>query len=365
MSNSFELVTDIEEIARLNKELGRRLSKSFNVKRTREITYPAGHQTGTVFFEAAVGSNVRAWAPYNAPNKHGNFLLTGDPALSEWMEIDVQLNFPLGSYNRRIAGAFVTDENGDVLVAHRGKLTKGKSGLPKLKVFREFAAQTVDANDLGKISKVILISALDDPRLSDRLWEFALEARVVATKIAAEKDGENEVSRTATGRVPDGALAGKKPAAQPKDPVLKLREYFNEYAGEGASKGHGGGKRTVEHGDIVKALEALLSARGSSQKAQAVDLAIVAAEVDLYEVKTSARTTDVYTGVGQLIIHGECIRELLERPVRRHLVLPSSPRASHGKHITKKGGINIVTYEKNGANYNFRGLNGSTAPAKT
>jgi hypothetical protein len=60
--------------------------------------------------------------------------------------------------------------------------------------------------------------------------------------------------------------------------------------------------------------------------------------------------------LGQLLIHGECIRELLERPVRRHLVLPTAPRASHEKHITKKGGINIVTYEKNGGGYRFQGL---------
>lgn len=356
MSNSFEVVTDISEIARLNKELGRLLSKTFKVKRTREITYPAGHHTGTVYFEAAVGSDVRAWSPYSMPSKLGNFLLTGDPALSAWMEIDVQLNFPAGSYNRRMAGAFVTDESGDVLVAHRGKLTKGKAGLPKAKVFREFSARTVEAEDQGHVSKVILISALDDPNLADRLWGFALEAREVATQISAEEDGDDEGDDAPTTSGPRGASGSKKPVSQRRDPELKLRAYFDEYAGEGSSKGHGGGKRTVEHGDVVKALEAHLRANGSSHKAQAIDLAIVASEVDLYEVKTSARTTDVYTGVGQLLIHGECIRELLKQPVRRHLVLPSPPRASHGKHITKKVGINIVTYEKDGAKYRFRGL---------
>jgi hypothetical protein len=30
--------------------------------------------------------------------------------------------------------------------------------------------------------------------------------------------------------------------------------------------------------------------------------------------------------------------------------------AGHGKHVTKKGGISIVTYEKNGAGYTFSGL---------
>jgi hypothetical protein len=356
VSSSFEVVTDIAEIARLNKELGQRLSKTFKVKRTREITYPAGHETGTVYFESATGAHVRAWSPSDRSDKLINFLLAGDPAASVWMQIDVQMNFPAGSYNRRMAGAFVTDENGDVLVAHRGKLTKGKAGLPRAKVFREFASRAVEADDQGRTSKVILISALDDPELADRLWEFAVEAREVATRIGAEGASDAEGDDAPAPGSSDGGARGKKPAAPSRDPILKLRAYFDEYAGEGTSKGHGGGKRTVEHGDVVKALEAQLRGNCSSQKAQAIDLAIVAAQVDLYEVKTSARTTDVYTGVGQLLIHGECIRELLERPVRRHLVLPTAPRASHEKHITKKGGINIVTYEKNGGGYRFQGL---------
>jgi hypothetical protein len=350
--SSFKVVTDIAEIARLNKELGRRLSKTCTVRCTREITYPAGHETGTVYFESAEGTSVRAWSPSLRPDKLVNFLLAGDPTASTWMQIDVQMNFPAGTYNRRMAGAFVTDENGDFLVAHRGKLTKGKAGLRKAKVFGEFTSRTVEAEDQGLTSKVILISALDDPELADRLWKFAVEAREVATRIGAETNDQKEDDTGGrTGRSP----GGKRPAP-PKDPLLKLRDYFDEYAGEGNLKGHGGGKRTVEHGDVVKALEALLRANGQSQKAQAIDLAIVASQVDLYEVKTSTRTTDVYTGVGQLLIHGECIRELLDLPVRRHLVLPAAPRASHGKHVTKKAGIRIVTYEKTKAGYQFRGL---------
>ena len=170
MSDSFAVVTDIAEIARLNKQLARRLSTSFKVRRIREITYPAGHHTGTVYFESAAGTIVRAWSPDSVPDKLINFLLAGDPAASARMQIDVQLNFPAGTYNRRMAGAFVIDENGDVLVAHRGKLTKGKAGLPKAKVFREFASRTVEADDQGQTSKIILISALDDLELADRLW---------------------------------------------------------------------------------------------------------------------------------------------------------------------------------------------------
>ena len=354
MDYSFEVVTDVAEIARLNKRLGKQLRKVFRVSQEREITYPSGHFNSTVYFESASGASVRAWSPSSIDNKLRNFLLSGSPTSSHWMEIDVQLNFPAGTYNRKMAGAFVTDSKGDIFVAHRGKLTKGRAGLKKAKVFREFASRTIEAHDGNSSSLLILIAPLDAPELADRLWEFAEEAREVATRIGAEQDNETEDETPQSGNSPNPTPGKKTPSL--KDPMLRLRDYFDEYAGEGHTKGHGSGKRTVEHGDIVRALELKLRSTGRSQTAQAIDLAILAKEVNLFEVKTSARTTDVYTGVGQLLIHGECIHDVIGLPVRRHLVLPTQPRESHCEPITKKAGINIITFEKDGAGYRFTGL---------
>lgn len=349
MNSQYEVVTDIAEIARLNKSLGERLSETFSVQRVREITYPSGHHTGKVFFENVPGTHVRAWAPAKHDDKLVNYLITGDPSTTKWMQIDVQMNFPAGTYNRRMAGVFVTDSHGDVLVAHRGKLTKGKAGLPKTKVLREFSATTVDADDNGKTSQVILICALDDPSLPDRLWEFADEARKVAAKISTETETDSDESPETRSR----RSAGNN-RRRVRDAMSTLRDYFDEFSGESVAKGYAGGKRTVEHGDVVKALEKILSAQkqGASQKSQAIDLAIVGQEVELYEVKTSARTTDVYTGVGQLMIHGGCIHELLGLQVHAHLVLPAPPRPSHEKHIVA-GGIGIITFERDSSGYRF------------
>lgn len=368
MDEAFEVVTDVAEISRLNRQLAKQLRRTLQYKESREITYPAGHHTGTVYFESPAGTSVRAWSPHIAPDKLLNFVLSADPGSTKWIEIAVQLNFPAGTYNRRMAGAFVRDGSGDIFVAHRGKLTKGNAGLPKDKVFREFAAYAVEAADNGKTSRVILIAGLNDPELADRLWEFAEEAREVATRLGEELHGHGQSQSTSGapsgGTViggPGGArgadASGQQPASS-AERLLKLRGYFDEYSGEGRTKGHGGGKRTVEHGAVVRALEFLLRSKGSSQKAQAIDLAIVAtSKVDLFEVKTSARTTDVYTGVGQLVIHGECIKELLGLTVKRYLVLPGEPKVSYSRAISGKAGIKVVTYQKKGSKYQFTGLN--------
>ncbi|WP_245641686.1 hypothetical protein [Paraburkholderia bannensis] len=361
----YEVVTDVAEIARLNKQLAKHLRAALPYKESREITYPSGHQTGMVYFEAQTGTRLRAWSAGSDSDKLMNLLLSADPGSTKWIEIAVQLNFPAGTYNRRIAGAFIRDADGEIFVAHRGKLTKGRAGLPKDKVFREFAATTVEAADhRKKTSRVILIAGLNHPELVDRLWEFAEEAREVATRLGEELhgDGENESVSTAPRdpNGPNGSNGGKASDPAPTSPaerLLKLRAYFDEYSGEVRTKGHGGGKRTVEHGAIVRALEARLRGGGDSQKAQAIDLAIVAtSSVDLFEVKTSAWTTDVYTGVGQLLIHGECIMDELGIAVNRYLVLPEKPKASHSKAISGKPGIKVVTYQKVGSTYEFNGL---------
>ena len=295
-------------------------------------------------------------------------MLSADPGSTKWIEIAVQLNFPTGTYNRRVAGAFVRDGGGDIFVAHRGKLTKGNAGLPKDKVFREFAASAVEADDNGKTSRVVLIAGLRDPELADRLWEFAEEAREVATRLGEELHGEGQSE--SKGGAPsggtviggpggaNGADAGGQQPASPAERLLTLRGYFDEYSGEGRTKWHGGGKRTVGHGAVVRALERVLRSKGSSQKAQAIDLAIVAtSRVDLFEVKTSARTTDVYTGVGQLVIHGECIKERLGLAVKRYLVFPGEPKASHSRAISGRADIKVVTYQKKGSKCQFTGLN--------
>lgn len=370
MLEDFEVVTDVAEILRLNKQLAKQLRSTLPHKESREITYPAGHHTGTVYFEARSGVGIRAWSPHIAPDRLLNYVLSADPRSTKWIEIVVQLNFPAGTYNRRMAGAFVKDGSGDVFVAHRGKLTKGNAGLPKDKVFREFAASTVEASDNEKTSRVILIGGLTDPEIANRLWAFAEEAREVATRLGEELHGDGKSERTRTS-LSDRAASrdseefggerevdeGAHRAFVPAEALLKIRDYFDEYSGEGRVKGHGGGKRTVEHGAVVRALELALQKQGSSQKAQAIDLAVVSASnVDLFEVKTTARTTDVYTGVGQLVIHGECLYDVLGLPVKRYLVLPEKPKASHSRAASRSVGVKIVTYQKKDATYQFIGL---------
>jgi hypothetical protein len=60
--------------------------------------------------------------------------------------------------------------------------------------------------------------------------------------------------------------------------------------------------------------------------------------------------------VGELLIHGECIEDLLGPTVKRYLVVPAASKPSHSKAFSRKVGIRGVTYEKQGSGYQFKGL---------
>ncbi|WP_017517014.1 hypothetical protein ACQCLI_12815 [Pseudomonas nitroreducens] len=344
----FEVITDPADIAALNAKFAKIMRKGFPYRESRELTYPSGHHTGDVFFEHDKGDRVRGWSPLgHDPAKYVNHLLFGAPGESDWLELAVQLNFPKETCSRLYAGAFVRDATGEIFLAHRGKLTKGKAGLPKDLVLSQFS-NCVDARDGKQTNRVILIAGLNEPDMIDKLFAFAQEAREVATRIAA---------MSAEARNSGGNGAGKSGAAQ-RDSMMALSAYFDEFSGEtNVAPPATTGKRVVEHGAIVAALAKALGSGANLQKNQAIDLAATHADwTELYEVKTSADTQSVYTAVGQLLLHGESIKARLGLPVRRFLVLPELPRNDFLKPISQALGGAVITYRKHEDSYLFSGL---------
>lgn len=349
---TFQIITDPEKIRQLNTELAKVISMRFPFKQSRELTYPAGHHTGRVYFEEEHGARVRGWSPKSSDaRKHVNHLLFGDPGNDSWLELAVQINFPKDKYSRAPAGAFIQDASGEIFVAHRGKLTKGNAGLPMDLVLSRFDT-CVQVQDGKQKNRVILIAGLKHEDLIDKLFEFAHEARGVATSIAvglAEEAGNNDPAA-------DGSRQKGKRARG--EHMAILSKYVDEFHGEcTASPPAVSGTRVVVHGAIVAALHKALGGGDNLRKSQAVDLAAIqSGSVDLFEVKTSASTQDVYTAVGQLLIHSEGIKSRLGMPVRRFLVVPQKPREDFIKPINKELGATIIIYREKGGSYVFDGL---------
>ena len=72
---TFNIVTNPLKIRQLNAKLAKIISARFPFKQSRELTYPAGHHTGRVYFEEEYGTRVRGWSPKDSDaKKHVNHL---------------------------------------------------------------------------------------------------------------------------------------------------------------------------------------------------------------------------------------------------------------------------------------------------
>jgi broad specificity phosphatase PhoE len=123
------------------------------------------------------------------------------------------------------------------------------------------------AKDDKKDRNLILIAELSDSDLTEKLFRFALEAREVATDLAAQK-----VQEKLPGEAKDDRTSSNN---RSQNSAAILGDYFDEFAGESSSNPPAyTGKRVVTHGAIVSALAAHLKGNGSMRKSQAIDLAV-------------------------------------------------------------------------------------------
>ena len=135
----------------------------------------------------------------------------------------------------------------------------------------------------------------------------------------------------------------------PDDPA-KYRPFFQEARGWRVSEGPGVVEYLSRHGDVVDALRIWREGHGLENperhivKNSYIDMGVVDTRdslTELYEVKTSAGRSDVYTGIGQLMVHGRS-------GCRRILVLPGNEELKPGlPEAIKRLEIELLRYDLN------------------
>ena len=117
----------------------------------------------------------------------------------------------------------------------------------------------------------------------------------------------------------------------PDDPA-QFRPFYQEPRGWRVADNPGVVEYLSRHGDVVDALRIWRERRGLEKpkgfivKNTYIDMGVTDAHdslTELYEVKTSAARSDVYTGIGQLMVHGPS-------GCRRVLVLPGNEELKPG-----------------------------------
>lgn len=169
-------VSDRDESERAFTTFRERFVRGADVFPRHGVGYQGGGQKCDVFwrdaeeiwglFEPRVAKG-RFWICFGIENPTSTFSLT----------ITVETNPPLEGINRRCAGVFLRDDQGNVCIAHNGRVGGGRKGIGG-RAFREYvhSGRWEDVNwPDGGISQFWVISRVDALDLPARIADFVRE----------------------------------------------------------------------------------------------------------------------------------------------------------------------------------------------
>ena len=278
-----------------------------------EISYQPGEIIRDVFWN----DRGRFWFAIHPQQDHYGLLFgTQRPTRGKALHLTVGIATPRVPHHTR-SGLFLRDGTGATCLAHTGRVGGGKPGIGRTNFVAFHGLDKPDIVEYGAAGDfAILLGRVNDNRLVDRIGTLVKE-------VARFKSGTSHVLRIV------------KPAntGRPFRPKFIGRISYS-------TKGHVHAE--CRHDLVASVLKSRLTGRDCRYDARR-DL-IVRNENGsikaLYEIKTDCSTTSIYTGVGQLLLHGMAERKI----PRLILVVPGQPDPTTQK-VLKRLNIRTLRYQ--------------------
>ena len=216
-------------------------------------------------------------------NRFWNAFGIGKPKAGQNNSITGEINFPFEGINRRTAGAFAEDNNGNILVLHRGKIGGGKKGIGK-------------DNFINHVRGVDFVTAIDGNIETEFCLIGELNSKYFSKQVAIFI---KEISRIKRNLENEDSISDIKNA-------LNNFNYTSEHSGQSTSKSQGDRIINRTHGIVVDALAKELEKRNckiGSDKNRDLFVHEGTEITMLFEVKTNNSIQDICTAVGQLIVY--------------------------------------------------------------
>lgn len=324
----FSLIESEVDIAKAQRKLEASFRRDFKRKVTRNIGYPGGST-----FDAAVVTNGKYWHwvsdldETKTPNpRRLNWFGVFDEG-EDHLQITVEINTPYEGANAQVAGFFARDnDSGSIYLFHSGRIGGGKAGVSKTAFLTWSSQKLLEVFDsAGHARDGVLVMPVEGPAATRSAIRYI---ETVANFKKAVRAGETDTT--------DFMRREKQ-----------LADFYSE------ARGRRKGTRSKEfdyisrHGEVVDALHAWRETAGLTKgsrlvKNELIDLGVSVGGnlIEVYEVKTSAMRPDVYTAIGQLLVHGPA------EDCKRVLVLPDNGRLANDlERALKRNAIEIVRFE--------------------
>ena len=298
------VITDKKRIAELHKHFHKQLDNFLTESIECGVGYPSGSFNDTVRYSPA----LNIWLSHRAEStKFWNGFGVGRLIEGRNNSLNGEINFPNEGNNRRVSGAFAEEENGNVLVLHRGKIGGGKKGIGKYYFTDNFRGDFITAVDGDRETEFCLVGELGSSHFPRQVSNFINE-------IYRVKQIERDGSSTSFIEINDF-------------------KFTDEHSGKTETENNGIKLTERTHGIVINELAAELVRRKykiGNDKNRDLFIHKQNRINTLFEIKTSCATQNLYAAVGQLIIYSIPIKnqvkliivvpEKLSKPVEKRLL---------------------------------------------
>jgi hypothetical protein len=299
----FSMLEAKGEVAKAQRKLETTFRREFPRKAVKNIGYPGG-----TTFDAKVFNDGRYWfwsTDHNDSNVPNHRRLNWFGLFDEdgGLQISVEINTAYEGRNDQVAGFFARDnDTGTIYLLHSGRVGGGTKGVSKSALLAWSNQPLIEVMDTsGGIRDGVLVMPVEG--------------------LAASRSAIRYIDTIARFKqaVRNGEIAS--PEFQRKQ--RELEDFYAE--ARGRRKGRRSSKidYVSNHGEVVDALYEWRTSSPMPKQARLVknvliDMGVAVARglVEVFEVKTTTARPDVYSAIGQLMVHGtvdDC---------RRVIVLP-------------------------------------------
>jgi hypothetical protein len=316
------VIEDAATIRECQAELNARVKAVTTEERQYTVGFPGGAAEATVYYS----EHLDFWMTLKPiSNRYWNCGGIGYPFNTSNVAPHVEINPPLSGIDRRIAGAYLEDDDGVRYIGHSGKIGGGAKGVSKTNFLVYYPGWSWVLSGEQDVPMYV-IGRLNSDELPRRLRDF--------TRRSAEFRRLIKSGRTPG--VEDGS-----PTFNPEFQGTKRYSTADQVEAD------------CVHGAVVVALRDALVDRGIEAFTTVTRDLYVRGDEDqmsiLFEAKTHADTTSIYGAVGQLMFHGVgTARKLVA-------VLPEDVTAS-ARHRLAELGIAVVTFNIDDGHVAFDGL---------
>lgn len=318
-----KIIKEVGEIRKAQAKFEKAFEKFLNKKVDAFIGYKGERWKTALNWSDELG----LWAVFNQieGNRFWNAFGLKEPEKGSSCPIVAEINFPLAGVNRRVAGVFVKDEKGNIIVCHRGRIGGSRPGIGKTLFDENYRGEWVVVNDGEEENEFAIIGDISSPRFPYQVHEFVLE--VDRIKKIADKGFKKDVPKAEIGFAPE--FYREKRFKIDKEVISNC-----------------------DHGYVVGELARTLESNGLRVgNDQLRDLYIIEKSKHvsaIFEVKTELTLNNLYTGIGQLFLNSVG----LPKKPRLFLVLPENPPKTVETKL-KEVGIECLTYKMTGKSVKF------------